>query len=74
MSKGRVLVVDDEPASANGLRDLLSAWGYEARSESDGIAALERAENAAQLRARLLKMIVANEKERKSSTESSRPR
>lgn len=37
-------------------------------------AALNRPEDAAQLRARLLKMIVANEKQRKSSTESWRPR
>ena len=37
-------------------------------------AALSGAEDATQLRARLLKMIVANEKLRKTSTESSRPR
>lgn len=45
MVKGRVLVVDDEPVAANGLRELLSAWGYEAMAESDGLAALERAED-----------------------------
>jgi DNA-binding NtrC family response regulator len=42
MSKGRVLIVDDEPASASGLRELLTTWGYEAMAESDGLAALQR--------------------------------
>jgi DNA-binding NtrC family response regulator len=42
MSKGRVLIVDDEPVAASGLRELLSAWGYEAMAEADGLAALER--------------------------------
>jgi DNA-binding NtrC family response regulator len=45
MSKGRVLIVDDEPAAASGLQELLTAWGYEARAESDGMAGLERTED-----------------------------
>jgi DNA-binding NtrC family response regulator len=44
MVKGRVLVVDDEPAAASGLQELLTAWGYQARAESDGVAALQRIE------------------------------
>jgi len=37
-------VVDDEPAVADSLRDLLNVWGYETALESDGIAALNRIE------------------------------
>jgi DNA-binding NtrC family response regulator len=44
MSKGRILIVDDEPAAATGLQELLIAWGYDACAESDGLAALQRTE------------------------------
>jgi DNA-binding NtrC family response regulator len=44
MSKARVLVVDDEPAAASGLKELLDAWGYDAWAESDGLAGLRRTE------------------------------
>lgn len=44
MTKRRVLIVDDEPAAAQGLRELLAAWGYETASEADGVAGLKRAE------------------------------
>src|SRR5262249_57681057 len=46
MSKGtwesRSLVVDGEPASRTGLKDLLTLWGYEAMAASDGQEALQR--------------------------------
>jgi PAS domain S-box-containing protein len=38
--KGRVLVVDDEPALARALAEMLSGLGYEARSETSSEAAL----------------------------------
>jgi DNA-binding NtrC family response regulator len=38
----RILVVDDEPASRTGLKDLLKVWGYDAISAADGREALER--------------------------------
>ena len=44
MAKGRVLIVDDEPAAAEGLRELLAAWGYETVAEADGVAGLARAD------------------------------
>ncbi|HKC62452.1 MAG TPA: sigma-54 dependent transcriptional regulator, partial [Pyrinomonadaceae bacterium] len=44
MSKGRVLIVDDEEAVAESLRDLLAADGYETVAEADGIAGLKRVE------------------------------
>jgi DNA-binding NtrC family response regulator len=44
MTKGRVLIVDDEPAAAEGLSELLAAWGYETTAEADGVAALQRSE------------------------------
>ncbi len=44
MTKGRVLIVDDEPTAAEGLRESLAAWGYETASEADGVAGLHRAE------------------------------
>jgi DNA-binding NtrC family response regulator len=44
MTKGRVLIVDDEPAVADALREMAGAWGYEAASEADGLAGLRRAE------------------------------
>ncbi|HYY57473.1 MAG TPA: sigma-54 dependent transcriptional regulator [Pyrinomonadaceae bacterium] len=43
MSKGRVLIVDDEPVVADVLCEQLVAWGYEAVTEPDGVAALKRA-------------------------------
>ncbi len=43
MSKGRVLIVDDEQAIADSLRDLIATWGYETASASDGLSALELA-------------------------------
>ncbi|MEJ7616564.1 MAG: sigma-54 dependent transcriptional regulator [Pyrinomonadaceae bacterium] len=42
--KDRVLIVDDEPAIAESLRDLLASWGYEAAAESNGFAGLQRVE------------------------------
>jgi DNA-binding NtrC family response regulator len=45
MTKGRVLIVDDEPAVADTLREMVSAWGYETASEADGLAGLKRAED-----------------------------
>ena len=41
-SSARVLVVDDEPASRTGLKDLLTIWGYEAAAAADGHEALQR--------------------------------
>ena len=38
----RILVVDDEVGSREGLRRLLEAWGYETQSASSGEEALER--------------------------------
>jgi len=45
--KVRILVVDDEAAVTDSLRDLLNVWGYETALESDGIAALNRIEQFA---------------------------
>src|SRR5215210_1130531 len=44
MAKGRVLIVDDERAAGEGLRDLLAAEGYETVAEGDGLAGLKRVE------------------------------
>jgi DNA-binding NtrC family response regulator len=44
MAKGRVLIVDDERAAAEGLGDLLASWGYDTTVEADGLAGLQRAE------------------------------
>ena len=41
--KHRILVADDEAASRNGLKALLSNWGYEVEEASDGEEALQRA-------------------------------
>jgi DNA-binding NtrC family response regulator len=41
-SEARILVVDDEPASRTGLKDLLTLWGYEAMAAADGQEALQR--------------------------------
>jgi len=40
--QARILVVDDEPASRTGLKDLLTIWGYEAAAAADGHEALQR--------------------------------
>jgi DNA-binding NtrC family response regulator len=40
MSKTRVLIVDDEQAAREGLSEIVTAWGYETRTASDGAAAL----------------------------------
>ncbi len=44
MAKARVLIVDDEKAAGEGLRDLLAAEGYETLAEGDGVAGLSRVE------------------------------
>ena len=44
MTKGRVLIVDDEPAVADALREMIASWGYETQAEADGLAGLKRAE------------------------------
>src|SRR5262249_62077686 len=41
-SESRILVVDDQPASRTGLKDLLTLWGYEALAAADGQEALQR--------------------------------
>lgn len=38
----RILVVDDDPSSLEGLRALLAAWGYEVETASNGRAALDK--------------------------------
>lgn len=38
----RILIVDDDPCALEGLRALLMAWGYEADTAPDGLAALEK--------------------------------
>ena len=40
--EARILVVDDEPASRTGLKDLLTIWGYQAVAAADGQEALQR--------------------------------
>ena len=39
---GKILVVEDDPHARQGLADLLSAWGYETETASDGAEALEK--------------------------------
>ena len=41
-SAERVLIVDDDPATRNGLTELVRAWGFTAESAGDGAEALER--------------------------------
>ena len=41
---GRVLIIDDEPVTAESLCELLTVWGHEALTEADGLAGLQRAE------------------------------
>ena len=43
MKHHRILVVDDEPASRNGLQELLTLWGYGVTAAADGQEALELA-------------------------------
>jgi len=38
----RILVADDDPSSLEGLRALLSIWGYEVETASDGRIALQK--------------------------------
>jgi DNA-binding NtrC family response regulator len=42
MAKGRVLIVDDEEAARESLRELLMADGYEILAEADGLTGLKR--------------------------------
>src|SRR4029453_15526597 len=42
-SKTRILIVEDEPAMVQGLRDNFEYEGYEAISAGDGVVGLERA-------------------------------
>jgi DNA-binding NtrC family response regulator len=44
MSKGRVLIVDDESAVASALSEALAAWDYDSVTAEDGLAALQRAD------------------------------
>jgi DNA-binding NtrC family response regulator len=39
----RILVVDDDATSREGLQDLVAAWGYDASAAADGREALEQA-------------------------------
>ena len=41
-TSARIVVADDDPASLEGLRALLAAWGYEVETAPDGRAALEK--------------------------------
>jgi DNA-binding NtrC family response regulator len=41
---GKILVVEDDPHTRQGLSDLLSAWGYETEAAGDGAEALEKIE------------------------------
>lgn len=38
----RILLVDDDPDSLEGMRSLLVAWGYEVETAEDGRAALDK--------------------------------
>jgi DNA-binding NtrC family response regulator len=44
MSKGRVLIVDDEPSIAESLNEMLEGWGYVTATASDGRSGLALAE------------------------------
>src|SRR5215510_7569971 len=41
MDKPRVLIVDDEQAARIGLSEIVSAWGYDTQTASDGFEALD---------------------------------
>ena len=43
MSKAKVLIVDDEQAAREGLSEIVTAWGYETKTASDGAEALKLA-------------------------------
>lgn len=42
--RAKVLIVDDDPATRDGLTALLENWGYSAGSAADGKAALKLCE------------------------------
>src|SRR5215211_4145825 len=42
MSNQRVLIIDDEESARQGLKVLVTSWGYEADTAADGKEALER--------------------------------
>ncbi|MEW6128319.1 MAG: sigma-54 dependent transcriptional regulator [Acidobacteriota bacterium] len=44
MMNQRVLIVDDEESARQGLKELVSSWGYEAEMAADGREALDRME------------------------------
>jgi DNA-binding NtrC family response regulator len=41
MTKGRVLIVDDEPTISDYLSEMITGWGFETRTAGDGLSALE---------------------------------
>ncbi len=43
MTKAKILIADDEPASRAGLKELLATWGYEVTAVADGQEALKKA-------------------------------
>jgi DNA-binding NtrC family response regulator len=45
MEKARVLIVDDEQAARVGLSEILTAWGYQTQTASDGFEALDKADD-----------------------------
>ncbi len=45
MTKGRVLIVDDDAITAETLGELIGAWGYETMVEADGVAGLQRVDD-----------------------------
>jgi DNA-binding NtrC family response regulator len=45
MSKGRVLIVDDEPAVAESIAEVVTSWGFLTATASDGASGLEAAED-----------------------------
>jgi DNA-binding NtrC family response regulator len=44
MSKGRVLIVDDEPSIVEALNEMLGIWGYETATAADGRSGLTLAD------------------------------
>lgn len=45
-SKGRVLIVDDEPSISDYLSEMIAAWGFDTRTACDGLLALEEINTA----------------------------
>jgi DNA-binding NtrC family response regulator len=43
MDRAKVLIVDDEQAARVGLSEIVTAWGYETQTASDGFEAMETA-------------------------------